>query len=59
MSELYDKEVNAQKESLKKYFQGSHKLLQAHEKVYNENERKKQRKSNVHIKMLLMEGSTL
>ena len=32
MSELLDKQVNAQKESLKKYFQGSHKLPQSHEK---------------------------
>ena len=29
LSELFDKQVNAQKE---KNFQGSHKLLQAHEK---------------------------
>ena len=38
--------MNAQKESLKKNFRGSHKLLQAHEKVCDENEsiRKKQRK---------------
>ena len=42
MSELLDKQVNAQKQ---KIFQGSCKLLQAHEKVCNENEnriRKKQ-----------------
>ena len=32
------------KESLKKYFQGSRKLPQAHEKVCNENETKKQTK---------------
>ena len=38
MSELLDKQVNAQKE---KIFQGSRKLLQAHEKVCDENERKK------------------
>ena len=37
MSELFNKEVNAQKEDLKKYFQGSRKLLQAHEKVCDEN----------------------
>ena len=42
MSELFDKEVNAQKESLKRYFQGSRKLPQAHEKVCDENERNKQ-----------------
>ena len=32
LSELLDKQVNAQKESLKKYFQGSCELPQAHEK---------------------------
>ena len=36
MSELLDKEVNAQKESLKKYFRGSRKLPHAHEKVCDE-----------------------
>ena len=38
--------MNAQKESLKKIFRGSHKLPQAHEKMCDENEsiRKKQRK---------------
>ena len=35
MSELLDKQVNAQKE---KIFRGSRKLLQAHKKVCNENE---------------------
>ena len=42
MSELFDKEVNAQKESLKKNFRGSRKLPYAHEKVCDENERNKQ-----------------
>ena len=37
MSELFDKQVNAQKE---KFFWGSRKLPQAHEKVCDENERK-------------------
>ena len=32
MSELFDKEVNAQKESLKKNFRGSRKLPHAHKK---------------------------
>ena len=41
MSELLNKQVNAQKENLKKYFLDSHKLLQAHEKVCDENETKK------------------
>ena len=44
MSELFDKEVNAQKESLKKYFRGSRKLLQAHEKVCDEKETKKKKR---------------
>ena len=44
MSELFDKEVNAQKESLKKNLQGSRKLPHAHKKVWDENETKKQRK---------------
>ena len=43
MSELFDKEVNAQKESLKKNFRGSRRLPHAHEKVCDENERNKQR----------------
>ena len=43
MSELLDKQVNAQKENLKKYFQGSHELPQAHEKVCDENESRKKK----------------
>ena len=43
MSELFDKEVNAQKESLKKNFRGSRKLPHAHEKVCDENERNKKK----------------
>ena len=35
MSEFLDKQINAQKE-FEKYFQGSRKLLQAHEKVCDE-----------------------
>ena len=48
MSELFDEEVNAQKE---KNFQGSRKLPQAHEKVCDENERTKEssRKNDVHV----------
>ena len=42
MSELFDKEVNAQKE-FEKNFRGSCKLPHAHEKVCDENERNKQR----------------
>ena len=59
MSELFDKEVNAQKESLKKDFRGSRKLLQAHEKVCDENETKKQDKKDEHLKYFLMEGRSL
>ena len=46
MSELLDKQVNAQKENLKKYFRGSRKLPQAHKKVCDENERNNQTKKN-------------
>ena len=46
MSELLDKQVNAQKESLKKYSRGSRKLSQAHEKVCNENETKEVERKN-------------
>ena len=48
MSELLDKQVNAQKE---KIFRGSRKLPQAHEKVCDENERRKKqhtRKNDFH-----------
>ena len=51
MGELFDKEVNAQKESLKK-LQGF-LPAQAHEKVCDENERNKQRnkkKNHVRVK---------
>ena len=46
MSELFDKEVNAQKEGLKK-LPGSRKLLQAHEKVCDENETKRKKDARV------------
>ena len=58
MSELLDKQVNAQKESLKKYFQGSHNLPQAHEKVCNENETNKQEKMT-HTKNVIDGGGSL
>ena len=38
ISELLHKQWNAQKESLKNIFRGSHKFPQAHEKVCDENE---------------------
>ena len=56
MSELLDKQVHAQEE---KNFWGSHKLPQAHEKVCDENETKKQEKKAVHVKILFMGGSLL
>ena len=45
MSELLDKQVNAQKENLKKYFRGSRELPQAHEKVCDEDESRKKEKT--------------
>ena len=54
MSELVDKQVNVQKESLKKTSGVHAKLPQAHEKVCDENERNKQRKINDgHLKYFL------
>ena len=44
MSELVDKQVNVQKESLKKTSGIYPKLPQAHEKVCDENERNKEKK---------------
>ena len=56
MSELLDKKVHAQEE---KNFRGSRKLPQAHEKVCDENETKKQEKNDAHVKIIFMEGSPL
>ena len=39
-----NKQVNAQKENLKKYFRGSRMLPQAHEKVCDENESRNKEK---------------
>ena len=50
MSELFDKEVNVQKESLKKNFRGLRRLPHAHEKVCDENERKKQTNKEIRKK---------
>ena len=56
---MSDKEVNAQKESLKN-FQGSRKLPHAHKKVCDENERNKQtRKKRCARNVFLMEGGRL
>ena len=49
--ELFEKEVHAQKENLKK----PSRFRQAHKKVCDENERK----NSACVKILLMEGSTL
>ena len=53
MSELFDKQVNAQEE---KNFRGSRKLLQAHEKVCNENERKLKKKNDGRLKYFCWKG---
>ena len=58
MSELFDKEVNAQKESLKKYFRGSRKPTK--KCAMKMKQRNKQRKKNdVRVKRFLVEGSAL
>ena len=62
MSELVDKQVNVQKESLKKTSGVHAKLPQAHEKVCDENERNKERnkeKKRRAPKILLMTGRSL
>ena len=53
MSELLDKQVNVQKESLKKNFWGSCELPQAHKKVCDENERNKEEKTTAASKKFL------
>ena len=54
MSELLDKQVNAQKEK-------TSRVHAAHEKVCDENERNKEtrNKNNTRIKVIFMEGSPL
>ena len=59
MSELVDKQVNVQKESLKKTSGVHAKLPQAHEKVCDENERKKQRKKQRAPKIFFDGGRSL
>ena len=51
--------MNAQKESLKKIFRGSHKLPQAHEKCARKIKSINKEKNDVYVKMLLMEGGSL
>ena len=58
MSELVDKQVNVQKESLKKTSGVHAKLPQAHKKVCDENERNKE-KNDRRLKYFLMEGRSL
>ena len=53
LSELLDKQVNAQKE---KIFRGSRKLPQAHEKVCDENERRRRRKKKRHARKNYIHG---
>ena len=53
MSELFDKEVNAQKESLKKNFQGSQRLPYAHKKCamkMKETNKQRNKKKTTHAK---------
>ena len=49
MSELFDKEVNAEKESLKTY-QGSHKSTKKCEMKMNERKQGKKEKNEVQVK---------
>ena len=56
MSELFDNQVNAQKE---KNLWGSCKLLQAHKKREMKMKQTKKENNDTHIKMLLMEGDIL
>ena len=56
MSELLDKQVNAQKEKTSGVHTDSRKPMK---KVCDENERNKQEKNDVHVKIILMEGSPL
>ena len=57
MSELFDKQLNAQKEI---NFWGTRKLPQTHEKcMMKMKQTNKQTKNDAHVKMLLMEGGSL
>ena len=53
MSELFDKQVNAQEE---KNYWGSRKLLQAHEKVCDENKRKLKKKNDRRLNYFCWKG---
>ena len=57
MSQLFDKEVNVQKESLKKISRAHASSRKPTKKC--EMKMKETRKNNARVKMLLMEGSPL
>ena len=54
MSELLDKQVNAQKESLNKYFWGSSSSRQPMKKCVMKIKETNKKKSNARLKMLLI-----
>ena len=56
MSELLDKQVNAQKEKTSGVHVSSRKPTK---KVCDENETKKQEKNDTHVKIIFMDGSPL
>ena len=56
MSELLDKQVNAQKEKTSGVHGSSRKPTK---KVFDENERNKEKQNNAHVKIIFMEGSPL
>ena len=56
MSELLDKQVNAQKEKISRVHASSRKPTK---KVCDENERNKQEKNDVRVKIIFMEESPL
>ena len=58
MNELFDKELNAQKESLKKSFRVHLSFRKKCAMKMKEVERNKE-KNDTHVKILLMEGSPL
>ena len=59
MSELFDKEVNAQKESLKNTSGVHASSRQPTKKCAMKMKETKKEKNDEHVKMLLMEGSPL
>ena len=60
LSELLDKQVNVQKESLKIKLPGFTQASASPQKVYNENEGKKKKENNdCHINKFFVKGRTL